>query len=311
MEYKDIVVFYHGNCTDGYASRHIIEGHSVPSGKVIAPEPVLCEYIPMYHDKSSDPFKAVDGFDVSNAILYIVDYSFDVETLLRLADMFRHTVVLDHHKTAQEELESLIGIRPDLEIVFDMNRSGAGITWDYLMQNISRPWWVDYVEDRDIWNNALPHTDAIGQYLRSVPYDFHAWEELNIMSADTARNLGEAMLREADAQFRRIKSMTHRMIEVAGYTVPSVNSPCYQSELGHDLCQDHPFAVMWCMNQDGQYYNSFRSTDEGVDVSEIAKLFGGGGHRNAAGAVTELPIWDYNEENNKAGELLTLASDTD
>ncbi|WP_277343388.1 DHHA1 domain-containing protein [Pseudomonas viridiflava] len=26
-----------------------------------------------------------------------------------------------------------------------------------------------------------------------------------------------------------------------------------------------------------------RSTDEGLDVSEIAKLYGGGGHRNASG----------------------------
>ncbi len=33
---------------------------------------------------------------------------------------------------------------------------------------------------------------------------------------------------------------------------------------------------------------SLRSTEEGIDVSEIAKRHGGGGHRNAAGFRAEI-----------------------
>ena len=35
---------------------------------------------------------------------------------------------------------------------------------------------------------------------------------------------------------------------------------------------------------------SLRSTDGRVDVSRIARVFGGGGHRQAAGFSTELPV---------------------
>ncbi|MFL5842615.1 MAG: DHH family phosphoesterase [Thermoleophilaceae bacterium] len=37
---------------------------------------------------------------------------------------------------------------------------------------------------------------------------------------------------------------------------------------------------------------SLRSTDGAVDVSVIARSLGGGGHRQAAGATTELPLED-------------------
>jgi len=41
---------------------------------------------------------------------------------------------------------------------------------------------------------------------------------------------------------------------------------------------------------------SLRATDGRVDVSEIARAFGGGGHRQAAGATTELDLGSLTEE---------------
>ena len=61
-------------------------------------------------------------------------------------------------------------------------------------------------------------------------------------------------------------------------------------ELVSDVCNemlrrnpDAPFAVALIRSKGGLTF-SFRSEDSRIDVSEIAKSFGGGGHRNAAGA---------------------------
>lgn len=57
-----------------------------------------------------------------------------------------------------------------------------------------------------------------------------------------------------------------------------------QSEVCHELCQGEPFAAAYWDEADGTRRWSLRSSEtDGVDVSEIAKLYGGGGHVHAAG----------------------------
>lgn len=46
---------------------------------------------------------------------------------------------------------------------------------------------------------------------------------------------------------------------------------------------DAPFTACWFRRADGQIQYSLRSEDSRLDVSEVAKSLGGGGHRNAAG----------------------------
>lgn len=73
-------------------------------------------------------------------------------------------------------------------------------------------------------------------------------------------------------------------IEMAGHKVlcTNVSSSALISDVGHRLAIDRPFGVTWFKKGDKTVY-SLRSTPAGLDVSEIAKKYGGGGHRNAAG----------------------------
>ena len=50
----------------------------------------------------------------------------------------------------------------------------------------------------------------------------------------------------------------------------------------HNNCADGFGAACYCDTPEGRTF-SLRSREDGLDVSEIATLFGGGGHRNAAG----------------------------
>lgn len=69
--------------------------------------------------------------------VYIVDFSYSSGILLELANRVKKVVVLDHHKTAQEDLSNLT--HPNIEIVFDMDKSGALIAWEYFHPNVPVP----------------------------------------------------------------------------------------------------------------------------------------------------------------------------
>src|SRR5690606_38974757 len=70
------------------------------------------------------------------------------------------------------------------------------------------------------------------------------------------------------------------------YTVPAVNSCILHSEIGHELCRLYPrhgFACVYReLHRKGIRVYNLRSVGD-TDVSAVAKLFGGGGHKNAAG----------------------------
>src|SRR4029077_17890731 len=82
-------------------------------------------------------------------------------------------VVLDHHQTAEAEL---VGLKPQNGAIhFDMERSGIGMAWDHFMGS-RRPWIVNYIEDRDLWRKALPHSDMVNAYLGTLEYSFMVWD---------------------------------------------------------------------------------------------------------------------------------------
>lgn len=69
----------------------------------------------------------------------------------------------------------------------------------------------------------------------------------------------------------------------------AANAPAFlASDLGHELAnKSGTFGLVWSMAGDGQVHCSLRSNGD-YDVSAIAKAFGGGGHRNAAGFSTDI-----------------------
>ena len=119
-------VLYHANCDDGF-------GAAWAARKKLGDAAV---YVPV---KYGDPLPPT----VTGERVYVVDFSYPRDVLETLADRCK-VVVLDHHKTAQEDLADL----PFAE--FDMERSGAGMTWDYFFPGQPRPPLIDHIEDRDL-----------------------------------------------------------------------------------------------------------------------------------------------------------------
>jgi oligoribonuclease NrnB/cAMP/cGMP phosphodiesterase (DHH superfamily) len=241
--------------------------------------------------------------------IFVVDFSFPRPVLERLAAANRVVIVLDHHKTAAEELAGLpppptIGeyefidtapvanrLFPNaLCALFDMDRSGAGIAWDYFNPGDGRPILINRIEDRDLWRFKLPGTRQIHAALASYKLDDFAHFNEMVATADVGEGFQELYDQGAAIDRRHIQMCNEtikagtRQIIIAGHRVPFCNAPfAFSSDIGNILQQGQPFAATYFDLGDGRRQVSLRSSDAGLDVSEIAKKYGGGGHRNAAG----------------------------
>lgn len=275
------VCIYHSNCADGFGAAWAVR-------RSLGEENV--EFIPGSYGMPPP--------DVSDRLVIIVDFSFPLETLREMAHAARAVLVLDHHKTAAEALTDLEAAPthyyawaetlPKLSAVFDMNRSGAGLTWDFFFPHFQRPALINHIEDRDLWRFKLEGTREILANLFSYPHDFEAWDELMLQPMSAAIAAGTAINRKHHKDVADLVASTKRRMAIAGHDVPVANLPyIHSSDAGHLMAQGEKFAACYQDTTDHRYF-SLRSTDEGMDVGEIAKQYGGGGHRNAAGFKVPL-----------------------
>ncbi len=252
------LVIYHANCWDGFCAAWIAwRVHNTEVDLYAA------------HYGQSPP-------DVKGRHVYIVDFSYKRPVMEQILRDAQSVVVLDHHKTAEAELEGLDGC------VFDMQRSGGRLTWEWFYPDLSSSWLVDYTEDRDLWRWKLPNSRAVSAALRSYPLDLQQWEGFSHLRPNDFVREGEAILR-SEAQLINQHTRNAREITVAGHKILAVNATVLFSDIAGELAKGRPFGACWFDRQDGKRQWSLRSREDGVDVSEIAKRYGGGGHAQAAG----------------------------
>lgn len=236
--------------------------------------------------------------------LIIVDFSFKGDVIENWIRQGVELVVLDHHKTAEQELSRFLTgnfadqllNRDKYDIRFEMEECGATLTWKYFFPNEPMPPFLEYVRDRDLWDFVLPKSEEIHEAVVALRRSFYLFDMLCLMSREELLRfispIGEKLLEPkrkaiADAALR------YQWDNVAGYKVPLVrlNPDGSEDRLTSDICMklyrdipEAPFVA--CVANDGSYY-SLRSDknkpDGGFDVGDLALSQGGGGHRNAAG----------------------------
>ena len=115
--------------------------------------------------------------------------------------------------------------------------------------------------------------------------DFDTWD---LWHKYHSGNLGPFIdegrtIRRVEAQIVDTHVRNAREIEMDGHKILSVNATVLFSEIAGELAHGRPFGACWFVRQDGKRQWSLRSRDGGINVAEIAKLHGGGGHPQAAG----------------------------
>lgn len=266
---KDTVIVYHGNCPDGF-------GGAYSAWKKFGDS---ASYIPVYHGYPSP--EGLTGKEI-----YIIDFSYPDGVLLEIEKNAKRLVVLDHHEGVQTLVEAV------KEHVYDSNRSGTGIAWEYFHPGVPLPRLLAYIQDNDLWRHALPHYKEVGAYMSIVAFEFDVFEKI-VLKAESEEGFKEIIEKgKAYAEYYdyMCKNYANQAEEVDfdGYKILAVTAPrIFRSEVGHILAtRKPPFAIVWYPNA-GKWHFSLRG-DGSIDLTEVAKKHGGNGHPNAASF--QLPL---------------------
>jgi uncharacterized protein len=292
-------VIYHGGCSDGWCAAWIA-AHALGIGE---------ENLIRASYGSKLPYEQLRPEDE----VWLVDFSYPREQLLELATLVARVVVLDHHKTAQAELADLHGCDLGIEVVFDMNRSGARIVYDEMLVKCRelgspalqiRSSWMQvfdivsrYVQDRDLWQWKLHLSREVSAYLASLPFTLEGWNMLFHTDWTDVERGGLAIQRYVERKTEElVRPSRYMLADIGAFKDIALTNICVGapgSEVLDVLCKDRPFAVGWSQNGDGTFYYSLRSNGSDTDVGAFARsmrdrgtAFAGGGHAKAAGFST-------------------------
>lgn len=309
-----LLCIYHGGCDDGFGAAYVVRW-------ALGNDAV--EFYPGVYGRTPPD---VAGRDV---LMVDFSYKRPViEEMRRSARSI--LILDHHHKTAAEDLSDYPGmdlatpgywqrwqrfvrnveedrnkgIRCPVAVVFDMTRSGTGIAWDFFMPNTQRKKFVNYIEDRDLWRKELVDGDEFTIALRSYPQTFESWDKLMGAGVERLIEEGHGIQRYYRLQVEALKEQARpgRIGFTSGGEITLhlgafVNAPyAFASEVADEISditfdgiRHVEFGACYFRRADGRWQYSLRC-DKNHDVSEIARVFGGGGHAQSAGFDSAEPV---------------------
>jgi uncharacterized protein len=270
---QDVVCFYHKDCFDGLGAAYAVY-RRFPKAK----------FIPIHYGD------AVCMEDLAGKDVVVVDFSFSLDQSLAIIAVAKSFTVLDHHRTFEpiatdlETRKAMGTFNIPVTIVYDVNRSGALITWEHFHDEPA-PQLTQIISDRDLWQFKLPYTREVMAAVGLTPYTLEDYIELyREFNLNRMLDTGSVIVRKNNRDAENIIRTATRHIRIEGILVPLVNCPYYlASDVLAKLCEKHPFAVSYFDNEEERVFSIRAAKDSGYDVSEIAKKMGGGGHKEAAG----------------------------
>lgn len=261
--HKEIAVLYHGGCPDGF-------GGAYAAWKKFGD---AAEYIPVKHDR-----QVPDG--LAGRRIFFIDFSYPQEIMNEIVKISLSVTVLDHHLGNKNVVESIT------DHIFDEKHSGAVIAWNYFHPNIQIPTLLRYVEDGDLYVFKLPDSRAIISYMYAQPFRFDEWDALSAKLEDVNERF---VLIERGKAYSEHFAILVEQIANKATLVSFEGFECYMataadmftSDVGNRLASIKP-PLGIIVNLHGDILNVSLRSDKSVDVSSIARKYGGNGHPQAS-----------------------------
>lgn len=248
--------------------------------------------------------------------MYLLDYCGPPGFIKDACQKYQSVVLIDHHKTAIEEIERLYTpsedrqgkyndtIPSNLTVRLDITSSGCVGALNYFEPYLkdNEKQLFKYVEDDDLWLHKLPNSKLFTAGLSSLglSYDFNKEPELfDIMShlnIDLLIYLGKKELKKQheynEKALNSSFTITLGSLECCVYEATQFTSGV--STLGNLLANKSLSKVGIVVHpiDDGTRIKMYIRSIGSVDTTQIAKMYGGGGHLNASGCVMSLTEWN-------------------
>ncbi|WP_293443831.1 DHHA1 domain-containing protein [Persephonella sp.] len=276
---EKIVCIYHGNCTDGTTAAAVL----LRKYKDCIPFPLEHGY---KNEKLEDILNTIDN----NTTVFILDFSLKEKDLIKVIQKSKQVINIDHHISVKETLEEISKKYGKFKFVFDNNHSGASLTWEYIFGG-DPPWIVKFVEDQDIWRWKYGEkTKYVNLYMLPMTDKPTEVAKLFDQPVEEIIEKGKIIASFTDYLINRfVERAKETPVKIGNHTVKGYNTNYFQSEIGNILSNKHNQAVLLFSIQGSDVKMSFRSNEDNKpDALELAKILGGGGHKNAAGALVSL-----------------------
>jgi len=227
--------------------------------------------------------------DLNGKDIYILDYMYPFEVIQSIK--YNTLTIIDHHKSAAEDCEKCKEL-PNTIVFFDQSYSAAGLAWVSLM-NTEIPWWIQYIQDRDLFKFSLPFSREINDAMYNLKYrSFAKFDELHQFTEEQKLSFIEEGRKIGLPKYETVKSIANnashcQFLEFKVFVVQTntmVSEVCeylyttYKSQCDFVICIQYQFDTKtWkCRlraNQESQ-----------VSLPEVCKRFDpdGGGHEKSA-----------------------------
>jgi len=273
---------YHKNCNDGNAAAAVLL-RKFPDIKLF----------PLVHSHTQEDVAHIHKVAGEGNEIYFVDFAVGVEEFL---DKGHEITVLDHHISVKESVEKLADENDKLTYIFDNDKSGASLAWSYFFPDEKESEIIKYVEDSDLWTGKYEDTKYVTSFLSTnadTPEKMLAFIENG--DIEEIKERGKIITDYSDVQINRlVEGVESINLKVGELVVPAYNitSGQYVSVVGNKLATLHgKTAIMFSIKSHSVKF-SIRSLDgQEPNALGFAKMLGGGGHENSAGA--EVPLEDF------------------
>mgnify|MGYP006290876935 CR=1 FL=1 len=289
-----IQVFYHENDLDGWASGALVRYYY---RYILNTKDDEIWMVPYDYHKEEYLHRLID---YNADYIYFVDCSADPATLEEIDKHYGKVIIIDHHKSLIEKIEkngySFAGNQRS-------GIAGCQLVWDTLFGG-KRPEFIELLGTYDIWDNRdeqywNAEVMPFQMGMKMVAYDPSTQEgkafwvyiiEKSIKGEDEyfiTRTIedGEIIIEYREREDAEIIKKNAFEADFEGYRAICVNSPRKNSQTFKSVWDESKYDIMIVWHDVGGTKDviSLYTTHEDIDVSQTAKKYGGGGHRQAAG----------------------------
>lgn len=273
-----MIVIYHSRDLDGFCSGAIVK-KKYPNAKLIGydyGQPFPWEEIPF-----GEP-------------VIMIDVSLPMDDMFKLADLSGNFTWIDHHKSAIEDFYKCSAPPLGTKIVLNVGIAACELAWQYFFPEQEMPEAVNLLGEYDTWRNGdenrwkdkiLPFQFGMRMRCTSPETfpDLLDYEDPDVDLIYRIRMEGNTILEyQAQTNMRNCRSNAfyilfedYRAICLNGGPFNSDTFKSVYDEIKHDLMMPFQF--------NGKFWTVSLYTTKDIDCSVLAKKWGGGGHKKAAG----------------------------